>query len=50
MCWRHMDMPSSPMLFPLTSNTLNEGLPVIITILLAITDSGIHLSQSSLHV
>ena len=32
-CWRQKDMPSSPILFSLTSNTLNEGLPAFITAL-----------------
>ena len=29
-CWRQKDMPSSPISFSLTSNIVNEGLPVII--------------------
>ena len=49
MYWRHKDMPSSPILLLLTCNTLNEGLPVIIIVLLATADSGAHLSQSSSH-
>ena len=49
MCWRHMSMPLSPILFPLTFNAVNEVLPVIIKVLLATIDSGTHLSKSSLY-